>query len=307
MKKCYLLIIALLFGANVIKAQLPSGSYSDYFREGIFLIGEENYDVALKNFLEAYKIDSTSANLNFNIGYCYLNSSMNKGLAESHLAKAVQKITKNYKNDDPSEKEAPPIAYFYYGKALHFNYKFDEAMAQYDFFEKNYVKDKTTREDVEFYKAQTVYAKELVAAPINVNNTGGEKTQDGQYYEDIVISYKDENDKWSSPKSISPNINTVGHEASVNLTPDGQTLIVFKGVSEKDGNIFFSNWDGKDWSSLQSFGSDINSKYWESHACLTADNNTLYFVSDRPGGYGGRDIYRCVRLPNGAWSKALNV
>src|SRR6185369_11165079 len=46
---------------------------------------------------------------------------------------------------------------------------------------------------------------------------------------------------------------------------------------------------------------------WESHACLTNDGNTIYFVSDRPGGFGGRDIYRCVKLPNGAWSKALNV
>ena len=106
--------------------------------------------------------------------------------------------------------------------------------------------------------------------------------------------------------SISQNINTNSHEASINLTADGQTLIVYKDDGG-DGNIYFSKWDGNDWTSIQSFGSDINSKYWESHACLSADNNTLYFVSDRPGGYGGRDIYRCVKLPNGLWSKSLNV
>ncbi len=340
MKKFFLLIITVLLGVNTVKAQLPSGSYTDYFREGMFLVGEENYDVALKNFLEAYKQDSSSANVNFNIGFCYLNSSTNKGLAEGFLAKSLKDISKNYKNDNPSEKSAPPLAYFYYGKALHINYKFDEALVQYDYFLNNYAKDKETKEDVEFYKSQNTFAKEIIATPINVKiqnmgdsinspfpeyspvlsadessliyttrrntGTGGERLQDGQYFEDIVISYKDAMGIWSSPKSISQNINTAGHDGSINLTADGQTLIVFKD-DNGNGNVYFSTWDGKDWSFLQSFGSDINSKYWESHACLSADNNTLYFVSDRPGGYGGRDIYRCVKLPNGAWSKALNV
>ena len=340
MKKVFLLVIAVLLGINTIKAQLPSGSYTDYFREGMFLVGEENYDVALKNFLEAYKQDSSSANVNFNIGFCYLNSSTNKGLAEGFLAKSIKDVSKNYKNDNPSEKSSPPLAYFYYGKALHINYKFDEALVQYDYFLNNYVKDKETKEDVAFYKAQNEFAKEIVSTPINVKiqnmgdsinspfpeyspvlsadessliyttrrntGTGGERLQDGQYFEDIVISFKDAMGIWSSPKSISQNINTAGHDGSINLTADGQTLIVFKD-DNGNGNVYFSTWDGRDWSSLQSFGSDINSKYWESHACLSADNNTLYFVSDRPGGYGGRDIYRCVKLPNGAWSKALNV
>ena len=340
MKKYCLLILVVLFGINTIKAQLPSGSYTDYFREGMFLVGEENYDMALKNFLEAYKIDSSSANINFNIGFCYLNSSINKGLAEGYLAKSLKDISKNYKSDSPTEKSAPPLAVFYYGKALHINYKFDEAGVQYDNFLNTYARDKATKDDVAYYKEQNEYAKELVIAPINVKiqnlgdsinstfpdyspvlsadessliyttrrntGTGGERLQDGQYYEDIVISYKNANGVWSSPKSVSQNINTPGHDASINLTADGQTLIVFRD-DNGNGNVYFSTWDGKDWSPLQSFGSDINSKYWESHACLSADNNTLYFVSDRPGGYGGRDIYRCVKLPNGAWSKALNV
>lgn len=340
MKKYYLLIIVVLFGVNTIKAQLPSGSYSDYFKEGLFLLGEENYDMALKNFLEAYKKDSSSANINFNVGFCYLNSTNNKSLAESYLAKSLKDISKNYQTENPNEKSAPPLAVFYYGKALHINYKFDEALVQYDKFLNTYVKDKGTKEDVAFYKTQNEYAKEIISTPINVKiqnlgdsinssypeyspvlsadessliyttrrntGTGGERLQDGQYFEDIVISYKDANGVWSSPKSISQNINTAGHDGSINLTADGQTLIVFRDDGG-NGNIYFSTWDGKDWSPLQSFGSDINSKYWESHACLSADNNTLYFVSDRPGGYGGRDIYRCVKLPNGAWSKALNV
>ena len=136
MKKYYLFIVALLLCFNIVKAQLLKGNYSDYFNEGMFLIGEENYDVALRNFLKAYKLDSTSANINFNIGFCYLNSSTNKGLAENYLANAIKDVTKNYQSDNSNEKSAPPLAYFYYGKALHINYKFNEAMTQYDFFQK---------------------------------------------------------------------------------------------------------------------------------------------------------------------------
>jgi tetratricopeptide (TPR) repeat protein len=97
MKKFYLFIITVFFAVNAVKAQLPSGSYTDYIKEGMFLLGEENYDMALKNFLEAYKKDSSSANINFNIGFCYLNSSNNKVLAERYLAKSLKDISKNYK------------------------------------------------------------------------------------------------------------------------------------------------------------------------------------------------------------------
>ena len=62
----------------------------------------------------------------------------------------------------------------------------------------------------------------------------------------------------------------------MNLSPDGQTLIVYK--SDGGGDIFYSTWDGKQWTELKQFGSDLNSKYWESHACLTADGSTIYFV-----------------------------
>ncbi|HWY36246.1 MAG TPA: hypothetical protein VNX68_16490, partial [Nitrosopumilaceae archaeon] len=68
-----------------------------------------------------------------------------------------------------------------------------------------------------------------------------------------------------------------------------------------------SSWNGKDWSALEKYGPEINSKYWEPSACLAPDGNTLYFVSDRPGGFGGRDIYRCKKLPNKKWSLPLNM
>lgn len=324
-----------------------TGTYKDYFMEGSYLLLEDNLERATGNFEKAYQKDSSSANINYLVGFCYLQTPLKKANAEYYLEKACKNVTKNYRIDEPAERAAAPLAIFYYGQALHINYKFDEAMKQYELF-RTYVnrKDKEYIAMIDRAEEITIYAKELTSKPINVqitnlgdsvngeypdfspvlsadertliyttrrpNSTGGLKTEDGQYFEDIVVSYKDDNDKWSKPLPLSPFVNTIGHEASINLTPDGQTLIVYKAVENPknpsgDGNIYYTTFDGKDWSALQEFGSNVNSPFHESHACLSADGNILFFVSDRPGGFGGKDIYRCIKLPNGKWSKALNM
>ena len=100
-------------------------------------------------------------------------------------------------------------------------------------------------------------------------------------------------------------INTEESDAAIGLSADGQQLFIFS--PENGGDILYSNFDGGGWTIPLPVGSDINTKYWETHACISADGQTLYFVSDRPGGFGGRDIYKCVKLPNGSWSLATNL
>ena len=52
---------------------------------------------------------------------------------------------------------------------------------------------------------------------------------------------------------------------------------------------------------------DINSKYWESHGYLSEDGKTLVFASDRPGGFGGLDLYISRINANGEWSTPFNM
>lgn len=334
-------MILTLFVFSQTEDDAPK-TYKEYFTEGSYLIMEENYSQALQNFKKAYEFDSTNANINFLIGECYLHSATEKSKAEYYLSKAINDVAKKYRPAEPSEKSAPPHAYLFYAHALHLNYKFDEAIQNYDKF-LEFIGPSAAKEwqnQVTYYKNQSIYAKKLVANPINIkianlgdsinspypdyspvltadeqmiifttrrpNPNCSEKTPDGMYFEDIVVSYEDDNGDWSKPVPLSENVNTCGHEASINLTPDGQTLIVYKD-DNGNGELYYTQWNGKEWSALQKFGSDINTEYWETHACLTPDGQRLYFVSDRPGGYGGRDIYRVVKLPNGQWSKALNL
>jgi hypothetical protein len=52
---------------------------------------------------------------------------------------------------------------------------------------------------------------------------------------------------------------------------------------------------------------NINTKYIECSPCISPDGNTLYFVSNRPGGFGGKDIWSSERLSNGNWSEPVNL
>lgn len=136
-------------------------------------------------------------------------------------------------------------------------------------------------------------------------STGGKLASDGLPYEDIYISEKQADGKWSLPRNIGPPLNTAVHDACIALSADGQTLFLFN--SDNGGDIFMSRLKGTRWLAPKNMGSPINSKYWEPSVCLSADERTLFFVSDRPGGLGGRDIYMCRRLPNGKWSAPINL
>lgn len=337
-----LLIVSTLSGFSQKKKKEPG--YKEYFMEGSYLLLEDEPELALKNFKKAYAIDSSSSNINYMMGISCLLSASHKAEAEYYLQKSVSTISGTYKSDNYKEKSAPPLSHFFYGKALHFNYKFDEAMKQYEAF-----KPSVNPKDLEYVKMlaheelKTTTARNITNFPLNViiknlgdsvNSpypdyspvlSGDERTlifttrrpefsaikdDQGNSYEDIVVSYKDNNGNWSKPVPLG--INTIGHEACLNLSPDGQTLLVFKNEAggtnpAGNGNVYYAQYDGKGWNSLNEFGTDVNSLYMESHACLSADGNVLFFSSDRPGGYGGKDIYRCIKLPNGKWSKALNM
>ena len=117
MKKIYLLCFVVLVSQTAF-CQGGKASYRDKFTEGNFLMLENNYVLALKVFKEAYQIDSTSANINYKLGLCYLKSPTEKHKAVYHLEKAVQNVTHNYSPEDVTEKKASDFSY-YSNQAFH--------------------------------------------------------------------------------------------------------------------------------------------------------------------------------------------
>jgi hypothetical protein len=144
-----------------------------------------------------------------------------------------------------------------------------------------------------------------------VSNEFNFTPQDGKHYEDVYVAYKNqETGTWEEPELMNFS-NPRSNQATISVSGDGQFLFIYKD-DNGDGNIYISEREGFDYGDLKYLGGknteiDINTSYWETHATLSADGKTLYFVSDRPGGLGGRDIYRSIKLPNNEWSKAFNV
>lgn len=340
MSRFWLFLFALtIVGPVRVFAQLPSpapGNYRENFIEGNKLIEEGNWPMALVYFKEAFRADSSSANVHFKMGQCYLNSASYKKDALRYLRRAAKDVSRNYDPYEPSIKKAPEITFYYLAQAYHYNYKFDSAITYFESYKAILgTRDPAMIKDIDMRINWCRNAKEFMAVPlpIRITNMGdsvnsqysdygavmsvdeqtvyftsrryGETMVDGNYYEDILVCEKKPDGTWGSAHPVSPYINTPTNEATISLSTDGQTLFIYRDVN--GGDIYSSSLMNGQWQYPVPLGSDINSKYWETHACMSADGNTLYFVSDRPGGYGGRDIYRCVKLPNGKWSKALNL
>ncbi len=139
------------------------------------------------------------------------------------------------------------------------------------------------------------------------NNRGEPDSINGEYFEDIYISQKINDTAWSEPVSIGPNINTNGHDASIGLSPDGQKLFLYRSDGIKYGNIYTSDLKGDEWQVPEPLPYPINTRYWEGSASITPDGRTIYFASNRPGGYGGKDLYMIKKLPDDTWAQPKNL
>ncbi len=128
--------------------------------------------------------------------------------------------------------------------------------------------------------------------------------------EDFYRSYKNGKD-WTKATYLSANINTPSYnEGAQCLSPDGQFLF-FTGCNRPDGlgrcDIYVSQKEGEDWSKPVNLGFPINTKGWESQPSLSADGKTLYFVSDRKGGFGSYDIWKSTIGDDGNWTMPVDL
>ena len=128
---------------------------------------------------------------------------------------------------------------------------------------------------------------------------------DGVYHEDIFISTRSNDSTWGQPEEISA-LNTNGNDAAVALSPDGQVLFTFVSDVKNPGDLYSSTLSGTEWSKPVKLNANINSDSWEGSCSITADGRYLYFASERPGGFGGRDLYLSEK-ENGDWGPAKNL
>ncbi len=341
LRKVYNVALILILVSTFMSASAQD--FKTDFYAAHDLLEQEEYDQALEAFLKLNKEHPGNSNVESIIGYCYLQSKYEKAKAIDYLIDCQDNLTAYYKVRNHKEKSAPVEAIWHLAKAYHANYQFDSALTKYQLYrsvlgEGNTEALKEINRDIRVSRN----AKQLVENPVNAklhqlangintefpdyrpiitaderlllftsrreNSVGGKTDdEDGVYREDVYVSYKDPaTGVWGEPEPIEE-LNNEGHEACIYIAPNGERMFLYKYDDEQGGTIYESKLIGDTWEEPKALDAAINSRYYETHAALSADGNTIAFVSDRPGGHGGLDIYLMKKLPNGDWADVQNI
>ena len=330
-----------------ILGQAQSKWFKDTFIDAEYAFMYEEFKKALPMYLQLYKKDSTNANINYRIGSCYLHIAEpnDKINALPYLERAITNMTHEYDEGSYRERHAPYDALFYLGNVYRALHRFDEAIAMYERFKKTLEVDDIFY--IDFIKREiqaTRNAKELVKFPVklevesisdsinsdttiencpvisddektmvftqgNKNNFSGDVdlSDDPDYQTDNIFCSKKVNWQWEKPVNITSQLSSK-HAKMVptSLSADGKDLYII--IDKNDnGDVYVSHYENGKWSKAKKLNKNINTRYWESHACISVDGKSLYFTSDRPGGYGGLDIYVSHKNEKGEWGKAKNL
>ena len=139
------------------------------------------------------------------------------------------------------------------------------------------------------------------------------KALDGEK-EVFMLATRDKTGVFNVGEPMSPPFNTTDdNQGGCTISIDNKFLYFAmqrqEGGAQPNCDIYMSTNEGDSWSEIKKIGANVNHPiYWDSQPTLSADGNALYFASDRPGGYGGIDLYVTYKDPKtGVWGVPKNL
>ncbi|MEM9051759.1 MAG: hypothetical protein AAGC47_06875 [Bacteroidota bacterium] len=330
MKKMYLTLVLSLCGIGLINetaAQKKMGRYhKNLIYEADIYYTQGDYYYAAELYTEVSKVAPEDPELLGKLGICYFHLPPYKSESKRFLELAV--------NQDDTE------AKFFLAKDRIAEYKFYDALNLIKDYENDADRMKSASE-IEHLKNSAERAIEMVQKPLPVRVKNLGETVNSEYHDYAPVWDLEHNTMYftsrrklnaSSEKDISEQfdenifildltsankkveaapspLNTERNDAAVATTPNGEELIIYR--TSKDGysgDLYMTNLNHYEWSNPEKLNQSINSKHQEASACFDgANDQILYFSSDREGGFGGKDIYVVKKLPNGKWGKPENM
>lgn len=128
----------------------------------------------------------------------------------------------------------------------------------------------------------------------------------------MIESHREKDGTFGKGRRMQPPFNTGKNEGTFTLTADNKLL--YYSITQRtktdyaNCDIYFSEYKNGEWTEPQNAGNNVNTaSTWESQPSISPDGKYLYFASNRQGSYGGTDIWRVHRLPNGDWSRPENL
>lgn len=138
---------------------------------------------------------------------------------------------------------------------------------------------------------------------VKLNKRQGESEFSKAIHEDIFLSRK-ANGVWQKTKNVGDAMNTMGNEGAQSISLDSRYMF-FVACDRSTGlggcDIYYSIRQGDGWSPAVNAGAPLNTRHWETYPTLSPTGDELYFASNRPGGQGKSDIWKCKVqiLPDG--------
>lgn len=329
---CIILFLTVCFSAyNQIESNQLSDVVLKYKKSADKHFNRKDYVVAMKEYATIIQYYINDPEVNYKYGVCILYANYHKEMAIPFFETAIK----------AGNVEAIKML----GLTYHEMYKFEEALKYYHVYtlKSDTNSNKYKKSNIKKLISNVLTAIDMVDNPVDVtienvghninsefadyvpivtaddqeifftsrrpSSTGGDIDHDSEYFEDIFYSDKDSLGRWMPSRHISGDLNSHHHDAVAGLSADGQTLIIYQNdLYGHGGDLLVSYLRDTVWTKPKMLSEQISLKdSWEPSASLTANEDAIYFSSDRPGGYGGLDLYVSKRLPSGQYGDPVNL
>ncbi|GHA72119.1 hypothetical protein GCM10007389_27270 [Pontibacter akesuensis] len=297
-------------------------------RTGNKLFDKENYRAAIPYYEQVLAQDPDNAKALYFAGISYMT--FDKEKAADYLYRA-QKLKPNVDRD----------LEYWLGRVDHINYRFDEAIAHYQNYQKeipnrNYGLKEEVAQLIQYSKnakrevanpkdvfvknlggtVNTAYSEHSPVISSDYNyllytsrgekSTGGKEARDGEFYEDIFETTRIGEDEWAQTRIVPGNLNSAGHDASIQLFDNDTKLLLYQSVNNGDIMVSERQPDGS-WGTPTSISDKVNTRDFESDAYITPDGQTLFYSTSHYSENGDLDIYTIKRNANGTWGNPRSL
>ena len=292
----------------------------------IYYYYDQNYEKAAGLYESLLKIYPENSNLAAKLGICYLNLDGKSSEALKLLSKAILNVAGNDKEYIEYGQKAPIDTYLYLAIAYHQNDSLQKAITLYSTARKRLSGTKIFKDEyIDNQIKDCKYAIDMEKKPVRVFSqlfTGWLSDYPGacnpvlSKNDSVFIFTRKENGKthifcsyktktWKRPVDISKQLGGADKFYSNSITGDGKFLVIYL-EEGGNGNLYYSQRKDSSWTKIKSFPKPVNSIYWQSFGFITPDGKSIYFSSNRPGGYGELDIWFSEKNDAGKWSEPVN-
>ncbi len=312
-------ILILLLSITYSIGHTQSKKAIKYFEIGTYEMGLNKFDIAISNFQKAIDLYPAYKEAKLRLADVYFKSRDYKNALAQFEALYNEHSLKNNALLLMLSESAFEIQE--YDKCLKY---VSELLDNENISAKNKSKGILIQQNANFAKkaVKTPVSFQPVNLGANINTEHDEYlpaisadfqklvfTKQIDFQEDLYYSIK-ENDQWVKAKSAGPTINTGHNEGAHCLTDDGK-LILYTACNMKNSlgscDIYFTKLSKGKWTPPKNISKPINSPHWEAQPSFSSDKKHLYFVSNRPGGYGGKDIWVVHLQKDKTWSTPENL